>query len=172
MGLEEIPSLPNTHLPRCWAPSGQKSGRAPLTRVARAHAGEAQGHGVRGAVATGSGTGCSPHSPRRRNEGLRLSPWGGGSSCEGTSSRHLPPRAGNGTGAAGARGPRSERRREAGGGGWGGALHILLRSLAFTPGAVGTGKGCWQENDGVGFAFQKVEGWLAAGRAAQWPKGW
>lgn len=64
--------------------------------------------------------------------------------------------------------PQSRKRHR---GSWGpGATE--RRSLAFTPGAVGTGKGCWQENDGVGFAFQKVEGWLAAGRAAQWPKGW
>lgn len=49
--------------------------------------------------------------------------------------------------------------------------HILWRRLALTPGAVGTGKGCWQENDGVRFAFQKVEG-LAAGRAHNGPMGW
>lgn len=170
VGLEEIPSLPNTHLPRCWAPSGQKSGRAPLTRVARAHAGEAQGHGVRGAAATGSGTSCSPPLAQKKERGAEAEPVGRRLFLRGNQQPPPPPQSRKRH--RGSWGPGGPGAQEGSGCVWGGALHILLRSLAFTPGAVGTGKGCWQENDGVGFAFQKVEGWLAAGRAAQWPKGW
>lgn len=169
-----IPPFP-AQCPPAQVPGSRSAGLWLCTtqQAAGALAAESWGRSVQGAVARGSVACCaSPntqHTPGRGSQGLRPSRWGGCLPAEGTISPRPPPTPETEL-AGGSRSSRGHAEAEVAG--WRGAAGTLAQPSPWELGAVGTGKGCWQKNNGAGFAFQEVEGRLAAGRGHDGPEGW